>query len=82
MSKYNGKDKHELFGYMSMADDDDAPDGAWWAMLQSAAADCMGIKADDDRAFDAVHDYIAYCNTEEGARIFGRPAPNPGTEQA
>ena len=66
-------DKDFLFGYMSMADDDDAPDGAWWAMLQGAAAECLKVDVDSDEAFEAVHEYIAYCATEDGARILGKP---------
>ena len=64
-----------LYGFMSGADDDDAPDGAWWAMLQEAAAACLEVDNDSTEAFEAVHSYIAYCNTEEGARILGLPKP-------
>lgn len=66
-------DKDYLYGYMSMADDDDAPDSAWWAMLQCATADCLSVEADSDEAFEAVHGYIEYLATDEGARILGKP---------
>lgn len=66
-----------LYGFMSGADDDDAPDGAWWCMLQEAAATCL--ECEFDEAFESVHAYIAYCNTEEGARILGKPKPEQPT---
>ena len=65
-------DKHYLYGFMSGADDDDAPDGAWWAMLQGTAAECLGVDSDSDEAFEAVHGYIAYLATDEGAKILGK----------
>ena len=65
-------DSDYLFGYMSMADDENAPDGAWWAMLQGAAATCLEVEADSDEAFEAVHHYIRYCASEDGARILGK----------
>lgn len=66
-------DKDFLYGYMSMADDDDAPDGAWWAKLQAAAAECLNVEVDSDEAFEAVHGYTEYLATEDGARILGKP---------
>ena len=64
-------DRDYLFGYMSGADDDDAPDGAWWAMLQDAAASCLEVEPDSDEAFEAVHEYLAYRASDRGARILG-----------
>ncbi len=66
-------DKDYLYGYMSGADDDDASDGVWWAMLQDAAAMCLGIDNDSVEAFEAVHGYIEYRATDEGAKILGKP---------
>ena len=64
-------DKDYLYGYMSGADDDNASDGAWWCMLQEAAAACRGVEFDD--AFEDVHGYIAYCDSDDGRRILGLP---------
>ena len=71
-------DKDYLYGYMSMADDSDAPDGAWWAMLQDAAASCLEVDVDSDEAFEAVHGYIAYVSSDEGRRILGLPSASEG----
>ncbi len=57
------KHTDELFYYMKAVEDEDAPDGAWWAMLQDAAqhhADNKGLEITEAEAFDAVHAYIAW----------------------
>lgn len=49
---------HEMMGYMHAAEDKNAPDGAWWAILEDAArayAEMKGITVD---ANEAVHQYI------------------------
>jgi hypothetical protein len=40
-------------------------------MLQEAAAACLEVEIDSDAAFDAVHDYIEYRASDDGARILG-----------
>ncbi len=42
-------------------------------VLQSAAAECLGVEHDSDEAFDAVQGYIEYLATPDGARILGKP---------
>jgi hypothetical protein len=39
--KIPSKIRDEFIGYMDVANDDDAPDGAWFAMLECAAEEFM-----------------------------------------
>lgn len=48
----------EFEGYVSMADDPEAPDGAWWAMLLDAATAFMHSKKLKGDPHDAVHQYL------------------------
>ena len=57
------KHTDELFYRMKAVDDDDAPDGAWWAMLQNAArhhAKDRDLEITEAEAFDAVQAYIGW----------------------
>lgn len=51
----------EFRGYMDAADDDDAPDGAWFQMLEDAAHDFMAAHKLRGCANDAAHQYISMC---------------------
>ncbi len=74
-------DKDYLYGYMNGADDDNASDGAWWQMLQDAAAACLKVDVDSEEAFEAVHGYIAYISTDDGRKILGLPPTIDGDSE-
>lgn len=48
----------EFRGYMEAADDDDAPDGAWFQMLEDAARQFMDDHKVKGCANTAAHQYI------------------------
>lgn len=48
----------EFMGYMNAADDDDAPDGAWFQILEDAAGEFMRMHKIKGDANDATHQYI------------------------
>lgn len=48
----------ELFGFMSAYDDDDAPDGAWWAMLEDSVTFYNEEHGTTYDPFETVHAYI------------------------
>ena len=53
----------ELFYRMLAAENEDAPDGAWWAILQDTArhhAEDRGLEITEAEAFDAVQAYITW----------------------
>ncbi len=52
----------EFRGYMDAADDDDAPDGAWFQMLEDAALDFMRLHKLRGDANDAAHQYVRMCS--------------------
>jgi hypothetical protein len=58
----------EMFHYMEAVENDHAPNGAWWAMLEDAAKQ---FADDHNRIVDknqAVQDYLIWCiqqNAEE-----------------
>ena len=50
----------EFLALLDAADNDDLPDGAWWAVLEEAAAKFLvDHKLSDDEACDAVHQWVA-----------------------
>lgn len=59
----------ELLFYTMKAADDllafDAPDGAWWAILEDTARWYMKEHDIEGDPFDAVHAYIAWRHDEE-----------------
>ena len=49
----------EFFGYMSAHDDDDLPDGAWFALLEESAERFIGEHAlRNADPNDATHQYL------------------------
>ena len=48
----------ELFAYMEAHDDDDAPDGAWWAKLEDAVRSWNTDHSPELDPFDTVHEYL------------------------
>jgi hypothetical protein len=58
------KQKKELFDYMEMFDDPDAPDGAWAAMLMEAVD-----RFNDDQGtnYDSHSAWLEYCDKRRGA---------------
>lgn len=48
-----------LFGYLSVHDDDDAPDGAWWAKLEDGVRFYNEQHHTNHDPFETVHAYIA-----------------------
>ena len=56
MSKF---EKETLFHFLSAGyDDDDLPDGAWWAKLESGVEDFNKINKTNYDPFDMVHEYL------------------------
>jgi hypothetical protein len=52
-------DDDHLFGYLSVHDDEDAPDGAWWAKLEDGVRFYNEQHHTNHDPFDTVHRYIA-----------------------
>jgi hypothetical protein len=48
-------------GYMDAVDDNDAPDGAWFQMLEDATCDFMRAHKLSGDANDAAHQYLRLC---------------------
>ena len=53
--------KAEFMSYMDAADDDDAPDGAWFQMLEDAAEAFMAKHKLRGHPNDAAHQYLMAC---------------------
>lgn len=53
----------EFRGRMESADDDDAPDGAWFQRLEDAARDFMREHKLRGCANDAAHQYVRMCTS-------------------
>jgi hypothetical protein len=64
--------KRSLFEYMELFDDDDAPDGAWQAILEDAVETFNEANGTNYDPNDAFHDYIE----NSGNYTTGRPG-NP-----
>lgn len=47
-----------LYGWMSVSDDDDAPDGAWWAMLEESVEHYNQEHGTNFDPFESVHAYV------------------------
>lgn len=56
----------EFVGYMDSFDDDDLPDGAWFAVLEDAAAGFMAEKRIKGCSNEATHQWVS-AKAEEGA---------------
>ncbi len=54
-----------LYGHMSVSDDDDAPDGAWWAMLEEAVVRYNEQHNKHYDPFETVHAYIRQKESEQ-----------------
>ena len=59
---------HEFLGYMSASEDDDAPDGAWFQMIEDAAREFMRVHKLRGDANDAAHQYLRLCNEQGGGK--------------
>lgn len=55
-----------LFAYLSVHDDEDAPDGAWWAKLEDGVAFYNEQHHTNHDPFDTVHRYLAQTDDEDG----------------
>ena len=60
-------DDDHLFGYLSGHDEDDAPDGAWWAKLEDGVTFYNEQRHTNHDPFDTVHRYIAQKADEDGS---------------
>ncbi len=54
-----------LFGYLSAHDDDDAPDGAWWAMLEDGVALYNEQYHTNHDPHETVAAYLRKCDEED-----------------
>lgn len=59
-------DADHLYGYLSAHDDDDAPDGAWWAMLEDGVRSYNEQHHTNHDPHETVHAYIAQKVDEDG----------------
>lgn len=55
----------EFVGYVSGADAGDAPDGAWWAMLENAAEQFLENHNLHGDSNEAVHQYLRLAYPEK-----------------
>ena len=53
-----------LFDYMDFYDDDDAPDGAWWAMLEDSVGIYNIANKTQYDPFESVHVWIEWHNKQ------------------
>jgi hypothetical protein len=68
----NSYDEMELVGFLSAFDDDDLPDGAWWAVLESGAEAFIheyGVKGKDEN--DLVHEYLQALQKGDWSELAG-----------
>ena len=60
----------DFMGYMAAAENDDLPDGAWFAVLEGAAEDFMGTHRLRGCPNSATHQYLSNFQASKGG---GKP---------
>lgn len=55
----------EFYGFMKIYDNEELPDGAWWALLEEAASSFIKLHKLKVDSNDATHQYLGMNSTRE-----------------